>query len=251
MSYSLMGYFVIPKKKKVVLKGNLDFLKVLNARRYSSEFEDIYATGESSINDYPEISEQYYKKFVGAYSKDILKDENFTSVAKEFKSDQEQGILYMLDPDVFDNIRDDISKYIRTYPFKDGEEDLINVFTKVKDNVNGAWYKLSDFLNALEKVKADYEKYKDTTKKLESIKYTKDWFDMSSDAKDNYYEDLKWAEEDLETEEAKLDSLTKIINIMSFLDSETFETYTDEIGITRFDFHSWESQELEVFVEVC
>ena len=259
MGYSLIGHFVDVKNKKRMVSADLGFMKNLNERRYSNEFEGINATGKTKDEDYPEITEYTYTEFQGYYQKSVIDDPELKGnfVIKE-KTHKEGINGYCFDKAFIEEHKETFEKY-EVHPsleemVKGGTEDfnkktVLLYYRETKKN-NGTWFKSSDFTGSEEKFKKEYEEKKSRVDKLKSLKDTKEWFEMSEDGRNNCLEEINWAEEDLQDAEWKYWSIQKMNHIIDFICEDVGFPYKDETGSTRYMWNYDDKREIEIYIEV-
>ena len=260
MSYSLIGHFVDVHNKKIIVSAELGFMKNLNTMRYSNEFENITATGTAKDEDYPEITEHTYTEFQGYYQKSVINDpelkDNFIVKEKTHK----EGINgYCFDKAFIEEHKEIFEKYevhptLEELMKKDSSEDiekkyLLLYYREAKKN-HGTWFKPNDFEDAVDDIKKEYEEKKARIDKLKSLKDTRDWFEMSEEARNNLLKELGWAEEDFQDADWKYWAIQKMVNILDFIKEDVGFMYKDETGSTRYMWNYDDKREIEIYIEV-
>jgi hypothetical protein len=258
MSYSLIGHFVDVNNKKVIVSAELGFMKNLNSRRYSADFEEIDSTSKTKMEDYSEITTYIYTDFQGYYKKDILEDpffkQMFTVKNNTFRNG-EPG--YVFDKDFIEKHKEDFEKYSMSPSL----EDLVNKSDELKEKAvivyyretketSGIWYSMKDFEDAVPNIRKEYEEVKARLAKLEGMKDTYEWFKLDENAQNNILEEIGWVKEEVEDKEWKYDSIVKMTNILDFIKHDVGFKYVDEDGSTKYNWYYDDNREIDVFIEV-
>jgi len=257
MSYTLIGHFVDVKNKKVICSAELGFMKILNSMRYSNEFDDVIPTGKTKDSDYPEITQYTDCEFLGYFKKEFLDDTKFYGSYKEkTRNDIRSEVKsYVFLQGMYDGIKNEVKEYIVNLPFNeisspDFNEKYILLYNSEIKASNGTWFGASDFKDVEEKLKSEYFSKKERVQKLNSLRDTKDWFEMSDDARNNVLEEIGYAEEDFEETGYKYESAVKINNILDFIQSDLGFRYINGDGETRYEWNYDDDREIEIYIEV-
>ena len=259
MSYSYIGKFVDVKNHRHIINSDISILKNLNELSYSCSLRGIEPTGTAKSDDYPELTRETVYSYVSQYHSEILKDENLSKfLSAYYKKDWNNELdAYYVEEDALEQNADAFVKYSVIDGETDGEADgeyvsadYVLIYVKKIRKVDGAWYRKEDFEHAESKIKSQYfEKY-DELKKLKSLRNTKDWFEMSEEARNNYFSEVDYLEEALEEAEWSYNAITYILNVFSFLEDEgrvELNEYGEENWIWSYD----DKRKIEVFIEVC
>lgn len=259
MSYTLIGHFVDVKNKKLICSAELGFMKNLNTRRYSNDFDGIDPTGTADGKEYPFLTEYRSSSFIGYYRKEFLDDESIKGLYKEKVNNEisTEADSYVFLEGEYDSCKD----YIKKYEAKLSVSEIMEKKSDFRDNyiilyasevteVNGKWFKASDFLGVQDKLRNEFFEKKSRLDKLNSMKDTRDWFEMSESARNNLIEEIGYAKEDLEEAEWKYDSIVKMNNILDFISEDLGFRYVDEDGCTRYKWYYDDNREIEVYIEV-
>lgn len=255
MGYSLIGHFVDVRNKKKLFTCDLDYLKVFNEMRYSCEFDKIIQTSTTVSSDFPFVTNRRYVEILGYYDPAILDDPELSMCFKKttYRYINEDAV-YIIDEGVSESRGDVIAKYkIDLWKKKSEDESFSNYIAILENRVGettGIWYRQDDFERAKSDIEKSYFEKKDRVAKLESMKDGYEWFKMDDKSKENYYESLEEAKEDLELAECEYESITKINNIFSFISREVVFDSVDENGISHSVWYFDDNRDVEVYIEV-
>ena len=258
MSYSLIGHFVDIKNKKRIVSAELGFMKNLNTMRYSNEFEGITATGVTKDEEYPDITMYTYTEFNGYYSKGVLEDPLLKDSFIKKNTTHREGVEgFVFDKDFIEKNKETFEKYEQHPSFEemvhksdDFDSKYVMVYYRETKKNQGTWFKASDFDGVEDKYKKEFYDRKSRVDKLNAMKDTKDWFEMSEDARNNFLEELSYAEDDLQDAEWKYWSIQKMNNIIDFIKEDVGFPYKDETGSTRYKWNYDDNREIEIYIEV-
>ncbi len=259
MSYSLIGHFVDVKNKKIICSAELGFMKNLNERRYSNEFEGITPTGTANDDDYPEITKYHSTEFIGYFKKEFLDDVKLYGTYREKlrKEMNTEAKSYVLLDGKYESNKEYMEKYAANLSLNellnkgdDFDQKYILLYRSDTKSSNGTWFKLSDFSGVQDFLRKEYEEKKVRLDKLNSMKDTTEWFEMSENARNNLLEEIGYASEDLEEIEWKYDSIVKMNNILDFINEDLGFRYEDEDGCTRYSWKYNDNREIEIYIEV-
>lgn len=259
MSYSLIGHFVDVKNKKVICSAELGFMKNLNERRYSNDFEGVTPTGTAHDEDYPEITRYRSIEFIGYFKKSFLDDDEFYGAYKEKirKEMNTEAKAYVFLDGKYEPQKEKLEKYSANLSLNelmnkgdDFDKKYILLYrSEIKDS-GGTWFKASDFAGVQDSIKKDYEEKKARFSKLNSMKDTKEWFEMSETGQNNLLEEISYISEDLEDVEWKYDAIVKMNNILDFITEDLGFRYNDEDGCTRYSWKYNDNRDVEIYIEV-
>lgn len=254
MSYSLLGHFVDAKNKKFICTADISFLKDLNIRSYSNQFDKIYPTGKANKNDYEETKKYTYAEFVNYVREDILEDSQIKNLIVKYSSENYPSDFrkYIIFEESAKEKQSLINNYIvSNIDFSDSSKksSIVMLFYRKNKEIDGLWYTLKDFNDALNEYTKEYEDNQNRLAKLKSMEDTIEWFKLDDDCRERILTEIKYAEESKEDSRCKLESLQKIINVMDFMKYDV--GYLKNELDTEWDWNYSEDRDIEVFIEVC
>ena len=255
MSYSLIGHFVDVDNKKVMLSADVSFLKNINTTRYSNKFEKIMPSGKSIDSDYPEITTYTYADFENYYSKSILNDPEISNSFAHYEANggySNPADMYIVDSDFFNVNKDVFEKYLVSppngFPNADFIANNISIYVRKCDKNCGNWFKESDFEKFLPDFENEYKSKEKQYNYLQSMRNSKDWFEMSETGRNNLLDEISVVGEDLEDAKWKYFSVLKFLNIIEFLRTDVCEMQKDCNGCTNHLWNVNENHEIEIYI---
>ena len=257
MSYDIRAKFVNIKTKEIVATGSFNVVKNLLERNYSLDMEHVISTSKTDSADFPNVTEWYTKDYIDSYKKEALKIEGFKDKIKLCQIPGGVEPSYLIDDVDFEAYkealepyklsRDDVFKRFVEYKDKKTEEyDYFALNVRKNEPSRGQWFKLGDFVNALPIYKNEYEKSLEKYWKLKVMKDTPAYFEMSDSARSRFFDELQFAEEDLEYAQSNYESINKVIDILSFFNQEMCKECVNELGLSYTDCE--DKGEIEVFL---
>ena len=257
MSYSLIGKFVDVKNKRRIMDAELDFLKNLNDTRYSCRFADVESSSTTNDDDFPDVTTYIEHDYVGYYNRKIMQTQWAGQNFREYiKPHSNPGLGYSVDKAFFEDHRADFEMFVVSPTVEemmkgfDEKSDIICVYTRKDAKSGGIWYKQEDFEKGKEIIEKHYNEILEKKQKLDAIKYSKDWYEMSEKARNEFLEDYSYIEEDLEDAQWKVWSVNKIINILDFFNENYGERVVDVYGETSYVWNYDDKRQIEVYIEV-
>lgn len=258
MGYSYIGKFVDIKNRRRIINADLSFLKSLNERSYDCELGDITPTGRAKNEDFPDVTSDYEYSFVGYYKSGIINNEDFWKYLHRYiRKDWNKTVdAYFVEEIDLDELSEKMEPYCvkpsinELAKFDEKASGVVILYAKKKTDLHGYWYKKSDFEAQKDKYEKKFFDAYDRLEKLRSLKDTKDWFEMSDNARENYWEDFNYAESDLNELRYEYEAIANIINIFEFLEDEGIEKI-NEFGEASYTWEYNDKREIELFIEVC
>ena len=257
MSYSYIGHFVDVNNHKKVVSADVSFLKNINERAYGCNLNGVSPHGTAKSEDYPDITTEACYTWVGYFYRSILNEKY--SIYSKNRDNEGRDIVhgYFIDAENY-NKEEFTSKLINVSyeelfkpTFWEEHPDVISLYVKKVKNVDGEWYSFDDFRNAEEKIKNKYLEALKRVNKLEELKNTKDWFEMSDTAQEKYFDELDYAKEELEEADINYWTIEKILSIFEFLQEDAAETSKNEFDEVNYKWEYDLHRKIEVFIEVC
>lgn len=257
MSYYFTGYIIDTKNKKVLCEADFSFLKSINEQGYSLDLTDVTPSGSGNLDDYPNVKYYKYDEFKGYFKKQILKEPITFGLRGCAKPEEEYESYHVSLQDYTDNI--DIFDKYNAYnqdgisSIKDiNIDDYLTIYIERKEERTGRWFKKDDFQNAYDILIKKVEDAKKELNRLDAIRYSKEYYEMSDTAKDDLFQDIKWKNEDIEDYGAQLDTVRYIRNIFAFFMEDVYYSPDAEIKpvgkgpTTSFS----DKREIEIFLTV-
>lgn len=256
MSYSYIGTFVDVKNKKRIVSADVSVLKNINERAYSCDLRDITPTGIAKDEDYPEITKDYIYEYVGYYKTEVAdktgiplspyrkKEWNKTLNAfyvteEQLEANKEAIAPFELKPS-FEELKS----------FDESRKDIIVLYVQHIRSCNGQWYRQEDFKKVEPAFKREYEDRKETLRGLKAFRNTKDWFELSEEGKESYFEELSSAEEMYDDAEISYNTLEYILNIFEFLKEDVGYPQVNEFKERSYLWEYEDKREIELYIEV-
>jgi len=257
MGYYFTGYIIDIKNKKVLCDADFSILKNINERSYSLDLTDVTPSGSGNLDDYPNVKYYKYDEFKGYFKKQILK-ESITFKLREYVKSEEECDSYHVslqdyrdNMDIFDKYnaynQDDISS------IKDiSIDDYLTIYIERKEEREGNWFKKDDFENAYIILKKKVEDAKKELNRLDAIRFSKEYYEMSDAAKDNLFHDMVWKNEEIEGYGTQLDAVRYIRNIFDFFMEDVYYSPDAEIKPVGKELTSSfsDKREIEIFLTV-
>lgn len=243
MGYTLVGHFVDVQNKKEIASAYLDFMKNLNEVRYSCEFEHVFSSSNVRSDEYPDVTSYKSMEMFGYYKSDVLNDPDLKDAISEHNSNFNKNTYgrdfeYEVDEVFFEKNKDKFQKYeIPVFELKDNET-YVTLGCMTTEQRNGIWYTAADFENAATAYLKEYDKATERFNKLNALNNTKDYFEMSENAKNEFLSELSFAEEAVSDAKCRYECICKMNNIMDFMSSD-FIIHDSYYGM----------RDIEVFVE--
>lgn len=257
MSYYFTGYIIDTKNKKVLCEADFSILKNINEQGYSLDLTDVTPSGSGNIDDYPNVKYYKYDEFKGYFKKQILKEPitfglmGYANPEIKYESYHVSLQDYTDNMVIFDKYnaynQDDISS------IKDiNIDDYLTIYIERKEERNGSWFKKDDFQNAYVILKKKVEDAKKELNRLDAVRFSKEYYEMSDDAKDNLFNDMVWKNEDIENYETQLDTVRYIRNIFAFFMEDVYYSPDAEIKPIGEELTSSfsDKREIEIFLTV-
>ena len=243
MGYGLTGIFFEPKEKKEILRVDLDFLKCLNDRSYSASFTDI---NDVYFEDSQDYNQQllYRNRIEDGYFRDDILKQDF------FKGERAYSLnifpSYEVHMSQYDDHKEDYNKYRVEGVSINDMKNVIYITFYSYEVEKGHWFDYGCFEEARKIITKRYEDAREKLKKLTDQEYTKDWFEMSEDARNRWCEEVSWAQEGLEEEETEKEAIDKIVNL--------YDIVNNNLGIKvkegAVDWNHFESRNCRLFIYV-
>ena len=257
MSYSLIGKFVDVKNKKRIIDAELDFLKNLNDTRYSCRFSDITSSSKTKDDDFPDVTTYVEHNYIGYYKREVMETDWAKGAFYKYnKPYGNPGIGYTVEKKFFEEhdsdfkefeVRPTVEEMMKGF---DADSNTICLYTRENARTSGIWYTASDFEKGKEIIEKEYNELLEKKRKLDALKYSKDWYGMKEAAKNEFLEDYGYLSEDLEDAEWKVWSINKIINILDFMNDNVGFRQVDEYGETSYVWNYDDERQIEVYIEV-
>lgn len=251
MSTSIRGTFVDVRNKEVLCTAWLDYLKRLNITgRFGGM--DVVPTGTAKSEDFPSVVTSVESDFDGYIRIEALSDETLKGLlTKKPCGGMKNSVI--IEEDDLEAAEDIIDSY-RFTPTKEwlnsteGDskkyDDIASLFIRKSRECHGQWYRAEDFVVARTKADAEVAEKSARYYKLTLMKDTKEWFEMSDEARGNLYNEIEWAKEAMEDAMYDAESLREIIAVMGFLSD--MKNVDDTIG----DDTEHLERTVEVYIEV-
>lgn len=264
MSYSYIGHFCDVTNKKRLFSTDVSVLKNLNERGYDCVLENIRPSGKGNVKDYPDINCFYSFTFVNYFDNSVI-DKFYQEQAKGNVSASIMNLpgkeknynghkCYIADDRFFDWVRKEYDEQTLGSVIIDSKNTVMLFKQNITEAENGYWYTEKDFSDREEALLKEQEEAYKRLVKLQTIRDTKDWFEMSEDARNNYFDEVSYAEEDYQDKRWKYESIVEILALfravddMAVLKNKTFESYGVVFKETKFER---DKGDLELFIEVC
>lgn len=259
MSYSYLGTFVDVKNHRKIITADISRLKSLNQYAYKCDLKDICPTGKAKDEDYPDITTDILYEFVSYYDREKLfksgikiniqpyrkKEWNKTKDAfyvteEEYEKYKEAMEPYAVNPSL---------EELKT--FDEDDKGIIILYKRYKKKNDGQWYRAADFEKVEKALKDTYQSKVLELHELKKLRNTKDWFEMSEEAKNSYLEEVSYLESAIEEEyEPEYEAVEYILSIFSFLEEEGLPV-PNEFGEISYEWSYDDNREIELYIEVC
>lgn len=258
MSYYFTGYIIDTKNKKVLCEADFSILKNINEQSYSIDLTDVTPSGSGNLDDYPDIKYYKYDEFKGYFKKQILKEPITFGLRGYAKPDKKEYESYHVSlQDYTDNI--DIFDKYNAYNQDDiasikniNIDDYLTIYIERKEERKGSWFRKEDFENAYVILRKKVEDAKKELNRLDAVRFSKEYYEMSDAAKDNLFQDMVYKNEDIEDDRARRDTVRYIMNIFAFFMEDVYYSPDAEIKPVEKELTSSlsDKREIEIFLIV-
>ena len=255
MSYSYIGTFVDVKNKKRISSGVLNRLKSLNMYRYRCDLKDIYPTGTAKDEDFPEITSYVYYEYVAYFKKEIL--DKFILYPYRKKEWNKTQNAYFVNEEIYNERKSEFDPYeikisLEDYKsFDENSSDIVILYEKRVRKNNGQWYRREDFEKAEEKIAKAYIDKTIELHELKKMKNTKDWFEMSEEAKSSYFQDVSDLESAIEEDyRPEFNAIEYILSLFEYLQDDMGTPKYNEFGELSYEWSYDDKREIELYIEV-
>ena len=255
MSYSYIGTFVDVKNKKRISSGVLNRLKSLNMHSYHCDLRDISPTGTAKDEDFPEITNDVYFEYIAYFKKELL--DEFTLCPYRKKEWNKTQNAYFVNEDVYNKLKSKFAPYeikisLEDYKsFDENSTDIVILYEKRVRKNNGKWYRREDFEKAEEKLAKAYIDKTIELHELKKLKNTKDWFEMSDEAKSSYFQEVSDLEDAINDDyRPEFDAIEYILNLFEYLQEDMGTPKYNEFGELSYEWNYDDGREIELYIEV-
>lgn len=232
MAYDIKcTFFTDDENQKIISKGIIDDLKIINSQKYSISFDDVKSTTDNIKINNKEICGAYSTEYSFSVPSDLVIEYNkikwsvkdcLEHFGSEYKGDVTESTKYLID-------KQDLIDLLYTYKVDYTMEDLINGTMKdieiweIKYNKeNGYIYDQNSFIQGAlyyyGKIKEEDEKIHNLQNIVNGVEYYK--LDMNQKA--NVTEDLQCAIESKEIFESCYLACNKMVQLFEYLEREEF-----------------------------
>ena len=254
MSYTFIGTFVDVKNKRRIASAELGRLKSLNTHRYACDLKDIHPTGTAKDEDYPEITMDVHYEYISYFKKELLDKFSLNHYRKKDWNKTQNA--YFVDENFYNEHKEEFAPYeikvtLEDYKsFNENSTDIVILYEKRIRKNNGQWYRKEDFEKVEETLGKTYIDKIIELHELKKLKNTKEWFEMSEDAKNSYLSEVGYLEEAInEYHEPEYNAIEYILNIFDFLEDVGTPVY-NEFGELRYEWNYDDKREIELYIEV-
>ena len=257
MSYSYIGTFVDVKNKKRIITADLSRLKAINLHSYRCDLRDVSPSGTAKDEDYLDITHDVIYDYAAYYRKEVVDNVEVNFVPYRKKDWNKDFNAFFITEEEYEANKDTLATYEiqlsvkEMAEFDESREDIIILYKKKVKKNDGVWYRLADFKKAEDKIKSEYLNKRDELHNLRKLRNTKEWFEMSEEARNNYLEEVGYMEESLEELECEYDAITYILNIFEFLQEDMGYPDKNEFDEVNYIWQDKDNREIEVYIEVC
>lgn len=225
MSYGLSGKIIDATTHEFIANCNLNYLKNLSNRSYTAQFDDVEPTPVIDNNEIAELLKYDAREFMYMLKKEALSELPLAAYDDGYTGND--APKYIMDESDFEKYAEIIEKYKVNFDINEYvqnqawyTENCINVFRHYYEHEDAIWYCKEDFEKAEEKIKKSYDIAQTKLRKLETLEGSKDWYELSENAKNGVLEDMSYIKEDVQDYEWRLWSVNKIINILDYYEED-------------------------------